>query len=309
MRRFTLCFVLLMSAMLSVCACSKKETPKPEEAVTQNANPEDSAKAPEQADAGNTDAALKADAPDDKAPTPKADAEENAPAPKAEAKPIDPEAAKSMDLAVDPKSCVVTHCKSFPGFEENGLDCDTDAIVKSGYKLGDKTLHAMLIKRAGPACEIKDKVVECFLTARDFLKESSLRKNNSLIDLLCDPRDCVLTDVSQCDESDKDLAVDPKTCLVTHCKSFPGFEEDGLECNTDAIVKAEYQLGDVVNRLTYRTFTGENCHNPNGLPDLTVKCFLNSKDFIKECKAQHYDYCDNDTFFIENSTCPKLDEK
>ena len=299
-----------MSAMLSLSGCSKKEAPKTDDAIAQKANPEDSVKTADKADAADEKAPdSKADAADEKAPEPKADAaNDKAPEPKAEAKPIDPEEAKTMDLAVDPKSCVVTHCKSFPGFEENGLDCDTDAIVKSGYKLGDKTLHAMLIKRAGPACEVKDKVVECFLTARDFLKESSLSKENSLIELFCDPRDCVLTDVSQCDESDKDLAVDPKTCLVTHCKSFPGFEEDGLECNTDAIVKAEYKLGDVVNRLTYRKFTGENCNNPDGLPDLTIKCFLKSKDFVKECKAQHYDFCDNDTFFIDDSKCPKLEE-
>ena len=306
MRFFPFGLIMFMSVALSLSACSKKEAPKTDDAAAQTAQPEeaaemakpeDAAQAPQNEDADNSDQTPKSDDP-----------EPNSLEEKAEAKPIDPEAAKSMDLAVDPKSCVVTHCKSFPGFEENGLDCDTDAIVKSGYKLGDKTLHAMLIKRAGPACEVKDKVVECFLTARDFLKESSLYKANSLIELFCDPRDCVLTDVSQCDESDKDLAIDPKTCLVTHCKSFPGFEEDGLECNTDAIVKSGHHLGDVVNRLTYRKFTGENCNNPDGLPELTIKCFLKSKDFIKECKAQHYDFCDNDTFFIDESKCPKLEE-
>lgn len=77
-----------MSAMLSVCASSNKEAPKPEEVVTQIANPDDSAKAPEQADFRKTDAVSKADAADEKAPAPKADEKQ-----------INPEEAKRIDLA------------------------------------------------------------------------------------------------------------------------------------------------------------------------------------------------------------------
>lgn len=300
MRIISLGLIMFMSVALSLSACSKKDAPKTDdtavhppqtEEAAKTAAPEEAANAPLNADADNQDQAPKADDPEPKAP------EE-----KAEAKPIDPEEAKSMDLAVDPKTCVVTHCKAFPGFEESGLDCNTDEIVKAGYHLDDKVLYAILIKRGGPACEVKDKVVECFLTEYDFTHKSTLRKENKDIELVCDPN-CILTDISQCEakDTDKDLAVDPLTCVVTHCKSYPGFENDGLECNTEAIVKAGHAFGDQLSRMTYRTFSGEDCNTV----ETSVKCFMKEKDFVKECKAKGNDFCDNYTFFIDESKCPK----
>ena len=306
MRNFSFSLVLLLSVSISLSACARKEAPKTDDVAVQADVHDEAAKAPENTGVADTASDPKSDDSEVKVAADKPEA--NAPSEKVDAKPIDPEQAKSMDLAVDSKSCVITHCKSFPGFEENGLDCNTEAILQAGYKLGDKVLHAMLVKRAGAACEVKETVTECFLTAADYLKQSKLRKDNSLVDLLCDPRDCVLTDVTACDESDKDLAIDPKTCQVTHCKSFPGFEDNGLECDTNAIVKAGYALGNPLFRLTYYKFTGDNCNNPDGLPDISVKCFLKAKDFKKACIAKGNDYCDNDTTFIDDSACPKESE-
>ena len=98
-----------------------------------------------------------------------------------------------------------------------------------------------------------------------------------------------------------DLSVDPQTSVVTHCKSYPGFENDELECNTEAIVKACHVFGDQLSRMTYRTFSGEDCNTV----ETSVKCFMKEKDFVKECKAKGNDFCDNYTFFIDDSKCPK----
>ena len=222
-----------------------------------------------------------------------------------EAKPVvapDSEENKGKDLAVDPKTCKVTHCKTFPGFEDNGLECtDSDLLRKDGYQYGDKVLEAKRVKHSGAACDVKETEPLCFIGLY------GLRRDISKYDVYyCDPRNCVVEDFSECgsENRNKDLAVDPKTCMVTHCKSFPGFEDNGLACDTSAIVKAGYELGDVVLHIHDVTYgQDEVCDTKEGeLGEdcLTVKtqCFLNQKQYAKALKALGMDMCEADCVLI-----------
>lgn len=231
---------------------------------------------------------------------------DNKKAEEAEAKAVvapDSEENKAKDLAVDPKTCKVTHCKTFPGFEDNGLECtDSNLLRKDGYQYGDQVLKAQRVKHSGAACEVKETEPLCFIGLY------GLRRDISKYGVYyCDPRNCVVEDFSECgsENSKKDLAVDPKTCKVTHCKSFPGFEDNGLACDTAAIVKAGYELGDEVLHIHEISYgEDEVCDTKEGeLSEacfkLKTQCFLNPKQHAKAVNALGWDMCEADCILIK----------
>lgn len=72
-------------------------------------------------------------------------------------------------LAVDPWSCVVTHCHKYAGFEDNGLACDTQDILASGYALGSTTFKLGEIMRGGSDCVYQgEDNIKCFLTEKEY---------------------------------------------------------------------------------------------------------------------------------------------
>ncbi len=111
------------------------------------------------------------------------------------------------------------------------------------------------------------------------------------------PKDCreVMTacpdDEADIDEDEDDepwqalLAINPKDCTVTHCKDFTGFENNGLACDTDNIVEADFVFGDTVYRVGH--FVHDNACNPQG--EEWDKCFLKKQDFQNYIKSQKLD--------------------
>ena len=270
---------IILSISLLVLACSPKAP----------------AEAPSEADK-QASAAQEKDVkavPEDKAEDKKVE--------EAEAKPVvapDSEENKGKDLAIDPKTCKVTHCKTFPGFEDNGLECtDSNLLHSKGYFYGDKVLEAKRVKHSGAACEVKETEPLCFMGLYGLSRDISKYGVS-----YCDPRNCVIDDFSACgsENSKKDLAVDPKICKVTHCKSFPGFEDNGLACDTSAIVKAGYELGDEVLHIHEVTYgQDEVCDTKDGeLSEacfkLKTQCFLNPKQHAKAVNALGWDMCEAD---------------
>lgn len=200
------------------------------------------------------------------------------------------------ELAIDPKTCKVTHCKTFPGFEDRGLECvDSDLLHNKGYRYGDKVLEGKRVKYGGERCAVTETEPVCFIGLYGLQRDISKYGVT-----YCDPRNCIIEDYSQCDEANHqtDLAVDPKTCVVTHCKAFPGFEDRGLACNTSAILKAGYALGNEVLHI-YDVAFGEAdvCDTIEGelseaCYTLKIQCFLDPKKHAKAVHALGWDACD-----------------
>ncbi len=72
-------------------------------------------------------------------------------------------------LAVDPSSCIITHCDQYAGFEDNGLACETQDILASGYTLGSTTFRTGEIMRGGSDCVYQgEDNIKCFLDEQEY---------------------------------------------------------------------------------------------------------------------------------------------
>ncbi len=123
-------FVFALASLFILSACGKKadEAPAPK---SSESVPAQEVKANDAQEAKPTEAAPKANAPE-QAPANEEKPAEAAPEPEKPAQADD----NHTDLALT-NACVVTHCKEFTGFENNGLACDTDNIVNAGFAFGD----------------------------------------------------------------------------------------------------------------------------------------------------------------------------
>ncbi len=155
----------------------------------------------------------------------------------------------TVNLAINPETCIITHCNQHPGFETNKLNCETDQIIKANLRFGDQAWRVEEITRFGEDCVMVDDETSCFLTQADYAQYINA---NTL----------------ECNVDEKSCISDPMSTPNYHCPNYDNDEGD-VQVITITKLPPEGYLFDPNTpssrhiTLTLQTKTGKDVKDPN----------------------------------------------